>query len=83
MQQTWALQDAKNRFSTVVNRTLSEGPQIVTRHGIPVVAIIPISDLDGQSIAKESFVQFFRNSPLFDCNLDLNRDKSTCREVSL
>ena len=42
MQHTWQLQEAKNRFSELVDLSLSEGPQIVTRHGKPVVRIVPI-----------------------------------------
>lgn len=30
---TWQLQDAKNRFSEVVQRARREGPQIVTLRG--------------------------------------------------
>lgn len=29
----WQLQDAKNRFSEVVNKALRDGPQFVTRRG--------------------------------------------------
>ncbi len=47
MQHTWQLQEAKNRFSELVDLTLSEGPQIVTRHGKPVVQIVPL-DVDGR-----------------------------------
>jgi antitoxin Phd len=43
MQHTWQIQEAKNRFSELVDLTLSEGPQIVTRHGKPVVQIVPIA----------------------------------------
>jgi antitoxin Phd len=43
MQHTWQIQEAKNRFSEMVDLTLSEGPQIVTRHGKPVVQIVPIA----------------------------------------
>jgi antitoxin Phd len=42
MQHTWQIQEAKNRFSELVDLSLSEGPQIVTRHGKPVVQIVPI-----------------------------------------
>jgi antitoxin Phd len=42
MQHTWQLQEAKNRFSELVDLSLSEGPQIVTRHGKPVVQIVPL-----------------------------------------
>lgn len=36
-----------------------------------------------QDIKKESLVDFFKNSPLFDLELDLERDKDTGREVVL
>ena len=44
MKTSWTLQDAKNKFSEVVNRALREGPQIVTRHGRPVVVIVSVED---------------------------------------
>ena len=37
---TWQLQEAKNRFSEVVNRALGERPQIATRHGEEIVVIL-------------------------------------------
>lgn len=36
----WQLQEAKNRFSEVVNRALSDGAQTITRHGKPVVVVL-------------------------------------------
>ncbi|MBP8132561.1 MAG: type II toxin-antitoxin system prevent-host-death family antitoxin [Candidatus Hydrogenedentes bacterium] len=33
MSNTWQLQDAKNRFSEVVEKAVAEGPQHVTRRG--------------------------------------------------
>jgi antitoxin Phd len=51
MQHTWQLQEAKNRFCELVDLSLSEGPQIVTRHGKPVVQIVPI---DSDSRAKQA-----------------------------
>ena len=37
---TWALQDAKNRFSAVAETAAKGHPQVVTRHGRPLVVII-------------------------------------------
>ena len=37
---TWALQDAKNRFSAVAETAANGEPQVVTRHGHPLVVII-------------------------------------------
>ena len=37
---TWQLQDAKNRFSAVVNAALAGEPQRVTRRGKPAVVVL-------------------------------------------
>jgi prevent-host-death family protein len=41
---TWQLQEAKSRFSEVVELTLSEGPQMVTRRGQDAVVILSALD---------------------------------------
>jgi len=40
MQHTWALQDAKNRFSELVEQALHDGPQMVTRRGKETVVVM-------------------------------------------
>jgi antitoxin Phd len=40
----WQLQEAKNRFSEVVNRALKDGAQTITRHGKPVVVVMSQED---------------------------------------
>ena len=37
---TWQLQEAKNAFSEVVNRALTEGAQTITRHGKDAVVVL-------------------------------------------
>ena len=39
MARVWQLQEAKNKFSEVVEEAISHGPQIITKHGIE--AVIP------------------------------------------
>ena len=41
---TWQLQDAKNRFSAVVDAALAGEPQEVTRRGKPVVVVVAIEE---------------------------------------
>ena len=38
--ETWQLQDAKNKFSELVEHALSGKPQMVTRHGKPAVVVM-------------------------------------------
>ena len=40
----WTLQDAKNRFSAVVNAALAGKPQTVTRRGTPAVVVVAVED---------------------------------------
>jgi prevent-host-death family protein len=41
---TWQLQDAKQRFSEVIRKAESEGPQFVTRHGEEAAVLISVAD---------------------------------------
>ena len=41
---TWQLQDAKNRFSAVVEAALTGEPQEVTRRGKPVVVVVAFEE---------------------------------------
>ena len=41
---TWELQEAKSRFSDVVDLTLIEGPQLVTRRGAEAVVVLAAED---------------------------------------
>ena len=41
---TWELQEAKSRFSEVVDLTLTEGPQLVTRQGAEAVVVLAAED---------------------------------------
>lgn len=42
----WQLQDAKARFSEVVDRAIREGPQVVTRRGRDAVVIIDAAEFE-------------------------------------
>ena len=76
----WQLQEAKNKFSRVVDEALHTGPQIITRHGVEVVVLVSYAEfrdlLSGQKNAQQSLSRFFRESPLVDVQLELSRDQS-------
>ena len=80
---TWQLQDAKNRFSEVVERALHEGPQTVTRRGREVVIVVPAEAYRKLTGRKKSLLRFLRESPLAGVRLGLGRSRDTGREVEL
>ena len=44
MSKTWQVQDAKARFSELLERSLAEGPQIVTKRGVETAVLVPIDE---------------------------------------
>jgi antitoxin Phd len=38
----WPVQDAKARFSELLEASLREGPQIVTRRGVEAAVLVPV-----------------------------------------
>jgi antitoxin Phd len=83
MQHTWALQDAKNRFSELVEQAIHDGPQIVTRRGKETVVVLSVEAFQKLTASQSTLVEFLRNSPLAGVELDLERQADYGREVSL
>jgi antitoxin Phd len=40
----WQLQDAKARFSELIDDTLEKGPQVVTRRGIDTAVVVSVDE---------------------------------------
>lgn len=43
MARHWQLQEAKARFSELIDASLRDGPQIVTRRGVETAVVVPIT----------------------------------------
>lgn len=42
MSKNWPVQEARSRFNELLDATLAEGPQIVTRRGVETAVLLPI-----------------------------------------
>ncbi|MCB0037926.1 MAG: type II toxin-antitoxin system Phd/YefM family antitoxin [Anaerolineales bacterium] len=80
MVKTWQLQEAKNKFSQVVKDASTAGPQVVTRHGTEVAVVLSYEEYRKLMASQPKLSTFFRESPLFNIPLDLERDKTPARE---
>ena len=80
---TWQLQQAKGKFSEVVNRALSEGPQGITVRGEPVAVLISRAEYARLTHPKPGFVEFMRGSPMAGLALDIERQPDLTREITL
>ncbi len=74
MAHVWQLQEAKNKFSEVVEEALSDGPQVITRRGVEVVVVLAYADYRQILLQQKKLSQFFRESPLASADLELARD---------
>jgi antitoxin Phd len=55
---SWPVQDAKARFSEMLDSSLAVGPQIVTKHGKPAAVLVPIRQWEAlQHAGKRSLKQ--------------------------
>lgn len=80
---TWQLQDAKSKFSMLVEKALHHEPQFVTRHGTDAVVIVSFEDYKKITKPKTDLVTFLQNSPLSGIDLDISRNKDFPREIDL
>ncbi|HEX6084501.1 MAG TPA: type II toxin-antitoxin system prevent-host-death family antitoxin [Thermoanaerobaculia bacterium] len=79
----WALQDAKARFSEVVRKAKTEGPQRITVHGREEVVVVAVEEyrrLMGERTGA-ALVKLLRDSPLRDLELDREGVRSPVRKV--
>ena len=83
MSAAWQVQDAKNRFSEMLERARKDGPQTVTRHGRKVAVVLSHEEFEKLSRPKDSLIDFFRNSPLAGVELDITRSRDTGRTIKL
>jgi prevent-host-death family protein len=65
----WPLQDAKNRFSEVVQRARREGPQTITLRGERAAVVLSAADYDALARNRPSLVDDLLSGPIWDDTL--------------
>jgi prevent-host-death family protein len=55
---TWQLQDAKSKFSQLVESAMADEPQIVTKHGHNAVVVLSYKEYEAMTKPKNSLVNF-------------------------
>jgi prevent-host-death family protein len=79
----WALKDARAHFSDLVDKALTEGPQIVTRHGKQAVVVVAVEEWERRNRRRGDLVEFFAGSPLRAAGLRIERTVDDPREIDL
>lgn len=81
----WQVQDARARFSTLIEEAMAGRPQRISRRGKDVAVVIGAADYERLTKPRESIVDFFRHSPLAEAmaegELDLERTPDPIRDL--
>lgn len=79
----WAVAKAKARFSSLIDRALTEGPQTVTRSGRKAVVVVSAKDWERKQRRKGNLAEFFAASPLRGAKIRIKRTKFKPRKIVL
>jgi antitoxin Phd len=75
----WQLQEAKARFSELVQKAIDDGPQTVTRRGKPAVVVLSVEQFE---LMKKRQISLKDLLPLLAVDeQDLERNKDLPREI--
>lgn len=79
----WQLQEAKAHFSELINEVEEGSYHTITKNGRPVAIVISKTEFEKTCQFKNSLLDFFRESPLSDLDLDIKRNKDFGRDIVL
>ncbi len=79
MARMWQIQEAKNKFSEMVEEAIKHGPQIITKRGVETAIVLSYAEYRKVMLNQKNLSDFFRESPLAKVDLDLRRDESSLR----
>lgn len=79
----WSVADAKARLSELLDRVISDGPQVITRRGREVAVVVSAGEWHAKTSRSGSLAEFFAASPLRDSGIDVERADLQARDVDL
>ncbi len=80
---TWQLQEAKSKFSQLVEAAIHNKPQFVTKHGDNAVVVLSFKDYEKMTKPQTDIVTFLRNSPLTEADLTALRNTDYPENIEL
>ncbi len=72
---TWTVAEAKAKFSEVIDRATSRGPQTVTRHGRSAAIVVAVDEWERKTKRTGNLAEFLGGSPLRRSHLRIERRK--------
>lgn len=79
----WTVAEAKAKFSELIDRARSGGPQTITRNGRTVAVIVSTDEWERKTTRTGNLAEFFAASPLREADLEIKRTGSRLRKTDL
>jgi len=79
----WTVAEAKAKFSEVIDRAQSAGPQTITRNGRIAAVVVAAQEWERKTKRTGNLAEFFAASPLRGSGLKIRRRKDRPRKVDL
>ena len=81
--QTWTVAEAKAKFSEVLDRANSTGPQTITRNGRTAAVIVAADEWERKTRRTGNLAEFFAASPLRGSSLKIRPIKGAPHKPAL
>jgi len=81
--QIWTVAEAKAKFSEVIERAMSEGPQTITRKGRTAAVVVGAEEWQRKTNRVGNLAEFLAASPLRGSGLKIRRLKDKPRKLNL
>jgi len=79
----WTVAEAKAKFSEVIDKAKSEGPQKITKHGRTTAVVVAAEEWERKTERKGNLAEFLAPSPLHGSGLKLRRLPVRLRRIEL
>lgn len=79
----WQTQEAKAQFSSLIEDAVNKGDQFISRRGEPIAVVISIERYEELTKPAGTLLDFFKEAPLQNIDLDIVRSKEIPREIVL
>ncbi len=79
----WTVAQAKAKFSEVIDKARSLGPQTITRNGRKAAVVVAADNWERKTRRKGSLAEFFASSPLRRSGLTIARLRGGLRKAGL
>jgi len=80
---TWTVAEAKAKFSELLEKAKSEGPQRISKHGRTTAVVVAADEWHRRIPREGNLAEFLMTSPLRDSRLKIKRLSGRLRKAEV